>query len=267
MVVPWVGWMPEQRPTLEPEPEQPEACTPSSPGVLFVGLRGSGESPQGFEEYGSAAAAGLGGPVAAALSGFSSRLSEVGSAGPVSVLGLRYPALALPEAVPVDELLGLAYAEYERSYWQGAVNLAGLIREEEARCPKRRIVLAGYSQGALGIHLALTELLSASELSDIAALILISDPANRGADPAVLQVGGAPSSAEGLYARAFAGTADAAQPLPATLAGHAIELCHEADLICAPAPDASMAEHDDYVERESEAVGSWAAEHLAPPAA
>ncbi|HLI32031.1 MAG TPA: cutinase family protein [Solirubrobacteraceae bacterium] len=262
MVVPWVGWTPARRPALVPEPEPAQACGASSEGILFVGARGSGEPPQAVEGSGAAGEEGLGGPVAAALRGFRSRMSQLGSADAVSALGLRYPALALPEGVPVDELISGAYGELEGSYWQGAANLAGLIQEVSARCPHLQIVLAGYSQGALAIHLALTELLDSAELSDIAAVILIADPAHRSADPSVLREGGAASAGEGIYAQAFADTSEAVHSLPTSLAGHAIELCHEGDIICAPGVGADLARHEEYSEAEADAVGAWAAEHL-----
>jgi hypothetical protein len=69
----------------------------------------------------------------------------------VELRGLRYPAAS------TDDVLHFAFAAYLESVCDGVFNLENLLETEETRCRSTKIVLAGSSQGALVVHLALAE--------------------------------------------------------------------------------------------------------------
>lgn len=170
---------------------------------------------------------------------------------------------------PVPGWLGAAYGnpawdDFIDSYWDGAGAIALGVHQEAKVCPSERIVLAGYSSGTLAIHLALTEVLDSSDRTHIGAVMLISDPENRG-DGAETKSGSAARSADGSYTLAF-GHEDTS-PIPSDLAGRTISLCKQDDFVCAPGRGGvnrlgGVNQHGNYDSSEIMPLGAWAAEHL-----
>ena len=68
---------------------------------------------------------------------------------------------------------------YVNSVFQGRDNLLSLVRNRIANCPGIRIGLAGYSQGAHVIHLAL-ERLTEAERGVARGVLLLADPLSAG---------------------------------------------------------------------------------------
>ena len=254
MSVPWVGWVAPPRP---PIPTQ----TPPPPGdcskVLFVGARGSGESPQGNDAYASDEPSNMGTRVSSAYFGMVERLTTLHPDWSVRAFGLRYPALPTPG--PWGAVFGNDLNTYIDSYWDGAGAIAAGVAQEASACPSEKIVLAGYSQGALAIHLAVTDLMSRAERSHIGGVALIADPENRG-DDAETKIGSAAHSADGIYTKAF-GKEDSAT-IPSDLASRTISLCHNNDIVCAPGFGSWTTEHTNYSSNEITPLGTWAADHL-----
>ena len=259
MVTPWTGWKAPPEPTVTPQPQTPEG---SCSTALFIGVRGSGEPPQGGEPYSSVESANMGSRVPAAFFAFREELKQLQPSSTVRGFGLQYPALPVPGAW--GAIFGNSYNEYEDSFWEGALDVSEAVREDAEACPKEKIVLAGYSQGALSIHLALTDLMSSSGLAHVGGVILIADPENRGDDTNVTKYGSASTSADGIYTKAF-GYSDTAV-IPSALHGRAIEICHKGDIVCAPSfipgIGSGTTEHEDYMDSEIEPLGTWMAERL-----
>jgi hypothetical protein len=255
MVAPWVGWKAPPRPAAPPAPApQTEPCD----NVLFVGVRGSSESPQGSEPYSSTETANMGSRVPGAFFAYREEFEKLHPGETIRAFGLRYPALPVPFSWAA--VFGDAFNEYEESYWDGASDIAEGVREESERCPSEKIVLAGYSQGALSIHLAVTELMSSEELSHVGGVILIADPENRGDDKNIEKYGSASTTADGLFTKVFGHSLTS--PIPSALKGRAIEICHNHDIVCAPGIGAWTTDHENYTWSEIEPLGFWAAEHL-----
>jgi len=256
MVVPWVGWTAPPEPPVQSDPQPvPGTCSTA----LFVGVRGSGEAPQGDEPYSSTESANMGSRISGAFFAFREEFEKLEPGSTVRAFGLRYPALPVPGAW--GSIFGNSYNEYEESFWEGALDIALGVHEESEECPSEKIVLAGYSQGALSIHLALTDLMSGADLSHVAAVILLADPENRGDDTSVTKWGSAATSADGIYTKAF-GRGDTAT-IPASVGARTISYCHNNDIVCAPGVGSWTTEHTDYAWSEIEPLGVWAAERAA----
>jgi cutinase len=137
-------------------------------------------------------------------------------------IGLEYPAADVSWSK-------ISSGEFHASIWEGVYALYELLVTEHERCPGERIVLAGYSQGALAIHLALSDLAVAEPIpmSAIAGVALIADPA-RLSDGSETFIGGAASHAHGVYT-----TTDATPSIPAAVTLRTISLCHKNDVVCA----------------------------------
>jgi hypothetical protein len=255
VATPWVGWKAPPQPTVPVQPQKPPAKCATA---LFFGVRGSGEAPQAGEKYSATESANMGSRVPGAFFAFREQLEKQQPGATVSDLGIRYPALPVPGIWGV--IFGNAFNEYEDSFWEGAGNIAEGVREAAEACPKEKIVLAGYSQGALSIHLAITDLMGSAELSHVSGVVMVADPENRGDDSNTEKTGGAKTNADGLYTKVFGHGLTAVTPT--ALHGHAIEICHNHDIVCAPGIGAGTSEHQDYSWSELEPLGTWMAEHL-----
>src|SRR5450759_2441496 len=115
----------------------------------------------------------------------------------VRSLGLHYPAAGI-------RALFLNPEGYMDSVFDGVDELEYRLQTEENRCSSsgERIVLVGYSQGALVIHLALGWLAEAGSPlvspTKVAAVVLVGDPAKQG-DSAEVRAGDAAFGADGDY--------------------------------------------------------------------
>ena len=169
----------------EPEPEpEPEDCT----STYFVGVRGSGESPQdrsladyeaspGAPAYSAdTSTSGLGDPLGKVLSEFESQMTSNQPGLPtVQVRAVAYPA------IPVEPQLAYPL-EYGRSVRVGADQLASALRQIKSECAQARVALAGYSQGADVVNTVMADVQRSGEKSlfgQVEKIVVLGDPAHR----------------------------------------------------------------------------------------
>ena len=250
---PWRGYVPPPPPPPPASPDTPSPPPTTASCVLFIAVRGSGEDPQNGAPYPGdpASELGMGSRVRQIYQGFKDRLDElqIAAEDPVSV---NYPAAG---ANPLNFMTG----PFVYSYTRGIYELLHLLQDQSDECGgQRKFVLAGFSQGALVIHLALGLLhfLPDVRLSDIVGVALVADPAGR-RDGDELQFGTAEVDAQGLYNRVVQagygvslavgptgkvsrvvfgalGGFDGAPPIPSALTSATGSLCNSGDIVCAP---------------------------------
>lgn len=132
---------------------------------LFVGVRGSGE-PSGFGET-----------VTDARNGLKKQWKRDGR---VRQVWLDYPAVA-PQTladVPFESLMfdePMPSTEYFDSAETGADRLVEVLQDSVKRCPRERVILAGFSQGAQVITSALATVRPGDQLL---AAILLGNPSH-----------------------------------------------------------------------------------------
>ncbi|WP_444665414.1 leucine-rich repeat protein [Cellulomonas sp. CW35] len=171
---------------LVPSPASPAAAVEASTGptevddsrcadVLFVGVRGSGESRTEDGGYGP--------KMALVRAGF---VAGLDASLTYRSIAIDYPALPIApsdgfDGSLVDDLASYGIGippsptrHYADSIQQGTFALLDAYAQSNRNCPDERIVLAGYSQGALVIHRVLSETTLGAKL---AAVVLLADPA------------------------------------------------------------------------------------------
>ena len=250
MVFPWVGWVEPPLPPPSTPGATPATGTPNDASckqVMFLGARGSGQDPYDTsddDDYDSWQD-GFGPEVWKIENGFASGLDQAGyTASNRKSIALRYTAMHVPIWENFLTGWGAAFANtaYMISIWQGVDRIEQYLNDEIARCGNtQKYVLAGYSQGALAIHLYLTQRATPSVLARIAGVGLLADPAKNG------------NPAEHLYTDNFTDTDDhpdwsiidtqgiyrlphmvGSGPLPGGITGRTISLCNNHDIVCAP---------------------------------
>ncbi|WP_188113629.1 cutinase family protein [Nocardioides humilatus] len=260
-VVPWVGYVAPPKPTSSPPYRPPSNYDCKS--IAFVGARGSGEAPQGDPEPNfTDAQDGLGGPVWNMYQGFKDEIAPPGSfAYTVKALGVQYRALGTLSD-PTRLLTGASYFD---SIYDGVSKVKSLLADEHAHCPNEKFVLAGYSQGALAIHIALRQLASegSSLISSnrLVAVLLLADPAKvaNGAEETwefdEYYAGGGVRNADGIWTH-FSPYDNG--PLPSQVSGQTLAFCHNHDVVCSPGFGARVRNHTNYTNDELRHMGSWA---------
>src|SRR5215469_8488001 len=176
--------------------------------VWYIGARGSGEPAQGFD--------GMGAAVDHMYSVISADLASKDLQ--VSPLADSYSADSVNELLPNAEVkrdlqaknYAAAAAAYVRtsvdpylaSIQQGIAGAEKAVHTVLAECPKARIVMAGYSQGAIAIHDAEVYLAAnrRGEFSHIAGTLLLGDP-DRVPHTKAKMFGSSKAGAEGLRVR------------------------------------------------------------------
>nr|WP_218681559.1 cutinase family protein [Rhodococcus qingshengii] len=164
------------------DPEEPNNCS----DIVFVGVRGSGESPQdrSLADYEASPGApvystdtsGLGDPLGRVLSEFESQMTGNQPGLPaVQVRAVAYPAISVEPQI--------AYPlEYGRSVRVGANQLASALRQIKSECAQARVALAGYSQGADVINTVMADVQRSGEKSlfgQVEKIVVLGDPAHR----------------------------------------------------------------------------------------
>jgi Cutinase len=263
-VTPWLGYVEPARP---PQSQDPPVAFADCRQFLVIGVRGSGEAPQGDPPTYTDAADGFGSRAWDAYYGFRQYLSSYGySDSSFKLLGLRYRALGV-----VFNPLNFGTTAYYDSIYEGVDNLISQLDDERSNCPTERAVLIGYSQGALVIHLALRLLddvdPSMLTTSRIAGVMLIADPAkiphgsettweaeNEEALP-----GSGVDKASGIWTLSNQHDLGA---LPTSVTDRTIAICHNHDIICAPGIGASTSNHTNYDASELNALGAWEARRV-----
>ena len=176
LVTPWVGYV---APTVPPNPTPyVPPSTYDCANVAFIGARGSGESPQGDPPSFSGPEDGLGSRVEGAYHGFLQR--------PEQFAARRTSRSSDRSTEPWDglQLVQVRTQAYFYSIYEGVDQLQEMIFYEENHRPGEKLVLAGHSQAAFVIHIALLNLASSDpsllQSSHLAAVPMIADPAKVG---------------------------------------------------------------------------------------
>lgn len=219
---------------------------------MFLGLRGSGQAPEDRsddEAYGDDWQTGFGDEVWKIENGLTSFLDEEGRSR--KSIALRYKAMHVPiwetagGALTVAGGLNAAFAnvEFQQSVWQGVDRIEQYLDDEIANClDSQKYVLAGYSQGALAIHLYLTRRATPSELAKIAAVGLLADPSkNQNPEEHVYAdgfferfFGDGVYNAEGVYRKIGLPGSGPLPSDPSDIADRTITVCFDKDIVCAP---------------------------------
>ncbi|MGW0579855.1 IPT/TIG domain-containing protein [Streptomyces sp. NPDC002920] len=199
--------------------------------VLFLAARGSGESgPGGVRNDPADPDAGVGGPVHTAYRAFVSALSNGRTVTPP--VSVSYPA----DNVTVLLTHALSGA-YIRDLDSGVAEARRALTERAAVCPNERVVLAGYSQGAMLAHRVLEDAtvpgaqpLTASVRARVDAALLIAD-GDRVAGDTTRNYGTARPTAQGIGTKT-PGTGTVRAKLPASLGALTFSVCNAGDLVC-----------------------------------
>jgi Cutinase len=213
--------------TLPPPP-------PTCPGVTFLGARGSGESFNGY--------AGLGPPVDRMAGVLSSRLavhritlSRVGDPYPADSVSDLEPSFSELALLVVDPPLAVAeylrdnLGRYLRSIDAGIGDAVSLAEQTVSSCPETKLVLAGYSQGAMVMHQAELRLAAAGRravLRQIAGTLLLGD-GDRVPSTRAREFGSSAARAEGIRTYLHGVT-----PHDVELPARTANICNAGDLVC-----------------------------------
>jgi hypothetical protein len=239
MYAPWNGYDIGAEPTPPVQPQEPQST--DCRDVLVVGLRGSGEAPQGPPpNYGFKTDDndGFGSRSWDAYYGFQRKLRDYHEDVTIREYGIRYKGLGVFH----DPLR----TDYLESVYEGNSQLKDYLTQEIQRCwnQPEEIVLIGYSQGALAIHLALRELSDqgASWIVDrIGAVILIADPAKvKDGQEDLYEGKNSPAGsgvrkADGIWQQLMKVQRPwRTGPIPASLTNRTVSICHDKDFVCAP---------------------------------
>jgi hypothetical protein len=206
--------------------------------VVFIGVRGSGETPNSAELD-------MGPKVHNVYNAFAGSLLARDFTFRIRPVGISYPAAP----VSAGEI---ASGHYFQSIDQGVAEVLRVLAAENASCGhdrpvgEKRIVLAGYSQGALAVRMALARA-PANFLNRVAAVVLVADPGRRH-DELLHYSGTAPRAVEGIYTDACEHGVPLPVPLkpsttacfgttiviPGSVSDRTSSLCNAHDLVCAP---------------------------------
>jgi hypothetical protein len=186
-------------------------------------------------------------------------------------IGLRYAALEVPiwqNAVGGALMAAFADLNYNASIWQGVDRIEQYLDDEYAKCHgNQKYVLAGYSQGALAIHIYLTERAPEYMRDLISAVGLQADPAKNRAGAEDIYTDGWTDArdtnnrgivdATGIYSKA---QLPGSGSLPSDITGRTVTLCHNNDTVCAPGWGSWWGPHLDYTAEELDLLGRWLAD-------
>lgn len=201
------------------------AAQTDCPDVHWIGAAGSGErTPAEITQND-----GMGRVVYQSLQELSAEVQKDGRT--VTAEAVEYPAVAAPgEDGGVGEWLG-----FIGSVDAGSAALGKQYEGFVQRCPASKVVLAGYSQGAMVVHRNL-EALQASP--NLAAVLLVADGDRLPEDP-TLNLGsasGIPERGKGA-AQDWPILAHAPGPMPPAIGARTISVCDLGDAVCDYNPD------------------------------
>jgi hypothetical protein len=193
---------------------------PACPDVHWIGAAGSGErTPAEISQY-----AGMGRVVNQSLQELSSEVQQDGRT--ITAEAVEYPAVAVPdEDGGIGEWLG-----FMGSVDTGAAALGQQYEAFVQRCPASKVVLAGYSQGAMVVHRNLASLEASPNL---AAALLVADGDRLPADPTLNfgSASGIPERGKGV-AQDWPILAHAPAPLSPAMGARTISVCELGDAVC-----------------------------------
>ena len=190
---------------------------PGCPDVHWIGAAGSGERDD------PTAYGGMGPVIFQSYRDLAQRVQRDGQT--ITAEAVDYPA----KAVPADgDLLG--WAGFMSSVNAGTSALGAQYASFTQRCPASKVVLAGYSQGAMVVHRNLQAL---ADNPNVAAALLVAD-GDRLPDDSVITVGSVtatPGKGQGV-AQDWPILAHAPAKLPLTIGSRTISVCDRGDAVC-----------------------------------
>ena len=220
-------------------------AAPSCPDVHWMGAAGSGER----DGYELATNGGMGRVMYQSFRTLEQQLQQEGRT--ITAEAVEYPAKDVPNDPGV-----LDWADYMGSVDAGTAALGGQYAAFTAQCPNSKVVLAGYSQGAMVVHRNLQAL---GANPNLAAALLIAD-GDRIPDDTTVNIGSASADPEktGGAAQDWPILAHAPAKLPANVGVRTISVCDAGDAVCDYDPDAdevsptAVAIHTSYTAGESD---------------
>ena len=221
-----------------------------------MGAAGSGERT----DYEVAAYGGMGRVMYQSYHALEQQLQQEGRT--ITAEAVEYPA----KDVPADPGV-LDWADYMTSVDAGTAALGGQYAAFTAQCPTTKVVLAGYSQGAMVVHRNLQTL---GANPNLAAALLIAD-GDRIPDDTTVNIGSASTDPEktGGAAQDWPILAHAPAKLPANVGVRTISVCDAGDAVCDYDPDAdevsptAVAIHTSYTTAESDGqMWTWMVHQL-----
>jgi Cutinase len=200
-------------------------AVPGCPDVHWIGAAGSGE------RVGTdlTAYSGMGRVVYQSLTELSTELQKDGRT--LTAEAVDYPAVPVPDD---DGGVG-AWLGFMGSVDTGAAALGKQYEDFVQQCPTSKVVLAGYSQGAMVVHRNLQAFAASPNL---AAVLLVADGDRRPDDPTLNlgTVSGLPKHGKGV-AQDWPILAHAPAVLPADIGAKTISVCDLGDAVCDPDSD------------------------------
>jgi cutinase len=229
------------------------AATPGCADYHWIGAAGSGQR----DGAGLNANGGMGAVVFQSYQQLSADLAASGRT--ITAEAVQYPAAP----VPMDGGLG-GWMDFMDSVEDGTDAAADQIEAFTERCPDTKLVLAGYSQGAMVIHRNLEDL---ADDPHVAAALLIAD-GDRLPGDTTINMGsaayvpeGVPGAGKGVaQEHSFLASAPTS-PLPPELGARTVSVCDVGDPVCDYDPEAGevsaagIAIHSSYVPAASGAHG------------
>ena len=200
-------------------------AAPGCPDVHWMGAAGSGER----DGYEATANDGMGQVIYQSYLALQQQLAQEGRT--ITAEAVDYPAKDVPDDPGV-----LDWADYMHSVDAGTAALGGQYAAFTAQCPTTKVVLAGYSQGAMVVH---RNLQTIGADPNLAASLLIAD-GDRIPDDNTVNIGTASKSPAktGGAAQDWPILAHAPAKLPANVGVRTVSVCNAGDAVCDYDPDA-----------------------------
>lgn len=235
------------------------SAEPGCPDVHWMGAAGSGERT----EYDIAANSGMGEIVHQSYEALAQQLAAEGRT--ITAEAVNYPAKDVPPDAGVGDWL-----DYMGSVDAGTAALGAQYAAFTAQCPTTKVVLAGYSQGAMVVHRNLPAI---GADPNLAAALLIAD-GDRHPDDTTVNIGSASTDPEktGGASQDWPILAHAPALLPANIGVRTISVCDAGDAVCDYDPDAdevsatAVAIHTSYtVDGSNGQMWTWMIHQLLGP--
>jgi len=190
---------------------------PGCPDVHWIGAAGSGERDD------PAAYGGMGQVIFQSYRDLAQKVQRAGRT--ITAEAVDYPAKAVP---PEGGCLG--WVGFMSSVDAGTAALGTQYASFAQRCPASKVVLAGYSQGAMVVHRNLQVL---ADRSNVAAALLVAD-GDRLPNDNVITMGSVtatPGKGKGV-AQDWPILAHAPATLPLAIGSRTISVCDRGDAVC-----------------------------------
>jgi cutinase len=231
-------------------------AAPGCPDVHWMGAAGSGER----DGYEATANDGMGSIVYQSYLALQQQLAAEGRT--ITAEAVDYPATDVPDDAGIGDWLN-----YMGSVDAGTNALAGQYAAFTAQCPTTKVVLAGYSQGAMVVH---RNLVNIGSDPNLAASLLIAD-GDRHPNDTTVNIGSASPDPKktGGAAQDWPILAHAPAILPANVGVRTISVCDAGDAVCDYDPDAetvspvAVAIHTSYTTADSDGqMWTWMVHQL-----